>query len=76
RGSADLRIGHTVFLELPEPVLGFMRGENMMCLYNLSTKPVTVEPPYRMKPVLQQSVKMDGAQVTLGGSGFVIGRVA
>ncbi|WP_147107076.1 alpha-glucosidase [Tateyamaria sp. syn59] len=76
RGSEDLRAGKTVFLDLPEPVLGFRRGENMMCVYNLSPEPVSVELPHSVTSVLDQSAEVDGAQVTFGGSGFLIGRIA
>ncbi|MFN3578017.1 MAG: alpha-glucosidase, partial [Tabrizicola sp.] len=39
KGSASLRTGGTRFLDLREPVLGFVRGEGegaLLCLFNLS----------------------------------------
>ena len=38
-----LRSGRTRFLDLPDPVLGFMRGDGMACLFNLSPAPVIVK---------------------------------
>ena len=45
RGSAALRSGRTRFLDLPEPLLGFLRGEGegaLLCLLNLSAQAVAV----------------------------------
>jgi alpha-glucosidase len=45
KGSAALRAGKTRFLDLPEPVLGFVRGEGegaLLCLFNLSPVALTV----------------------------------
>lgn len=75
RASEDIGAGKTVFLDLPEPVLGFTRGENTMCLYNLSPDPVSVQLTEAVTPVLEQSAEVDGTVVTLGGSGFLIGRI-
>lgn len=43
RETPALRHGKTRFLDLPDPVLGFMRGDGMACLFNLSPKPVTLK---------------------------------
>ncbi len=45
KGSAALRAGKTRFLDLPEPVLGFVRGEGegaLLCLFNLSPVALSV----------------------------------
>ena len=36
RASAELRTGRTRFLDLPDPVLGFTRGDGLACVFNLS----------------------------------------
>jgi alpha-glucosidase len=43
RETPALRHGKTRFLDLPDPVLGFMRGDGMACLFNLSPKQVTLK---------------------------------
>ena len=43
RDTAALRVGRTRFLDLPDPVLGFVRGNGFGCFFNLSPKAVTVE---------------------------------
>ncbi len=75
RASHDLRLGRTQFLDMPEPVLGFRRGDNTMCIYNLSADPVTVTLPEAMTPELSQSAEGTGATLSLGPNGFAIGRV-
>lgn len=48
RGSAALRQGRTVFLDTPDPVLGFRRetdGQSLTCLFNLGPKPVSLPAP-------------------------------
>jgi alpha-glucosidase len=45
KGSAALRAGKTRFLDLAEPVLGFVRGEGeaaLLCLFNLSPVALSV----------------------------------
>ena len=76
KSTEALRAGNTKFLDLPEPVLGFMRGDSMMCIYNLSADPVTVDLPQAVTSVLDQAADLSGTHITLGGSGFIIGRIA
>lgn len=42
RASADLITGKTRFLDTPEPVLAFTRGEGLLCVFNLSHTPCTL----------------------------------
>jgi alpha-glucosidase len=45
RATPTLRRGRTQFLDLPEPVLGFIRDDGdtpLLCLFNLSPTPVTL----------------------------------
>ena len=36
RETPALRQGRTRFLDLPDPILGFTRGDGLACLFNLS----------------------------------------
>ncbi|WP_127558927.1 alpha-amylase family glycosyl hydrolase [Nioella ostreopsis] len=76
RAEADLRDGKTVFLDFPEPVLGFRRGDDMVCIYNLSATPISVELPIDIRSVLDQAAAIEGRALHLGANGFVIGRVS
>jgi alpha-glucosidase len=40
RAKTALVAGRTRFLDLAEPVLGFVRGDAILCVFNLSPKPV------------------------------------
>ncbi|MEO0915673.1 MAG: alpha-amylase family glycosyl hydrolase [Pseudomonadota bacterium] len=72
KNTPGLRSGKIVFLDLPDPVLGFTRGTDVLCLFNLSAEPVTVEIPDIGTPKLSQNSKVNGTEVTLGGTGFII----
>lgn len=74
RSSADLRKGATRFLDLPEPLLGFERGENTICVYNLSADPVTVDLGRTLAPLLSQGVRADGAALVFDANGFIVGQ--
>ncbi len=76
RGNSDLLKGNTVFLDLPDPVLGFTRGDKMVCIYNLSATEEPVELPCAINPVIQQSCEIKGKKAILGGNGFIIGQKA
>ena len=71
RGSAQLRTGRSKFFDLPEPILGFRRGEDLACVFNLSTKPVTVAVRGMTGLVgPSQSAKLSADQLSLGPNGF------
>ncbi len=75
RGSEeDMRLGKTEFLNLPDSVLGFTRGDGFICVFNLSPEPVTVTLPETATPVLEQGAAIKGFDLTLAGNGFVVGR--
>ncbi|MEZ5867964.1 MAG: alpha-amylase family glycosyl hydrolase [Defluviimonas denitrificans] len=71
KGNADLRTGGTVFFDLPEPVLGFRRGEGTLCLFNLSPAPVKV-PVTGGRMMLSQAAEAGGDGLSLGPNGFAI----
>lgn len=76
KNSADLGKGRTEFLDFAEPVLGFRRGEETICIYNLSAKTVTVDLPGTMSPDLEQAATVNGKRLKLGANGFMIGRLS
>lgn len=75
RTEPDLRHGKTEFLSFDDPVLGFLRGDSVMCLFNLSTTPTTVELTDQIAPVLFQAAEINGKSLSLSANGFVIGRI-
>lgn len=70
-----LRTGGTQFLNLPEPVLGYVRGGAFLCLFNLSPKAVKVPVDGALDPSLAEGAKLVKGGVELAGNGFVIGRI-
>ena len=70
RTSDALRLGQTRFLDLPEPVLGFVRGEGagaVLCLFNLSPTPQVVTVPGAGQPFGPSlEIGLAGDQVQLG----------
>mgnify|MGYP001943083695 CR=1 FL=1 len=75
RETPELRSGRTRFLDLPDPLLGFLRGDGVLCVFNLSPDPVRAETGLAVTPLLAQAASIDGTAVDLGGSGLLIGRV-
>ena len=66
-----LLTGRTRFFDLPEPVLGFLRGDGLLCLFNLSPNPVTLAvtgESTRVGP--SQAAALQGNMIDLGGNGF------
>jgi alpha-glucosidase len=77
RGSKALMEGRTQFFDLPEPILGFTRGDDLLCLFNLSPDPVSVAVTGVGAMVgPSQSAKLAGGKVELGGNGFAFLTVA
>lgn len=76
KSDPDLRSRKISFLEFPEPVLGFQRGDGVMCIYNLSAEKVEVELPHSCGAMLEQSASLSGPTLTLGANGFLIARVS
>ncbi len=74
RDRNDLRQGAISFLDTPEPVLAFRRGERTLCAFNLSADPVRLSLPVPEKILLSQSLGSDRT-LTLGSNGFLIAEV-
>jgi alpha-glucosidase len=67
----DLRTGSISFLDTPEPILAFRRGDQTLCVFNLSSKVVGLNLPYPEQVFLSQALE-PGGMLTLGPNGFVI----
>ncbi|MDP5085651.1 MAG: alpha-glucosidase family protein [Yoonia sp.] len=65
--------GKTVFLPLPEPVLGFTRTadeETMTCVFNLSPDPQVIKIKGTASVVLSNAATLGADRLTLDGNGF------
>jgi alpha-glucosidase len=70
KNTPALRDGTTTFLDLPDPILGFLR-DDLMCLYNLSPNSATLTlntPPSLIGP--SQNAEIEENTLTLGANGF------
>ena len=76
KGSDALMTGETTFADLPEPVLGFARGEGddgLLCLFNLSNAPQTLTLGEKATPEpVSRNYEMAGEILKLGANGFVL----
>ncbi|MEM9855023.1 MAG: alpha-amylase family glycosyl hydrolase [Pseudomonadota bacterium] len=68
----DLRLGEQRFLDLPDPIIGFERGEKVICLFNLSKKASKAKLPYPISPLLDREVAISRDKITMGGNGLLI----
>jgi alpha-glucosidase len=71
RTRTDLRNGSITFLDTPEPVLAFKRGDSTVCMFNLSPRTVTTALRRPAHVLLAQRLG-PGANLNLGPNGFVI----
>ena len=74
RGQAALRTGDTHFLDVPEPLLAYWRGNEFLCVFNLSAGNASLETGAKLAPALAQAATLDGTSLTLGPNGFLIAR--
>jgi hypothetical protein len=54
-------------------VLGYTRGKKFICIFNLSSKAVSIDLPIKIEPLLKQQVDFKGNQIKFKANGFVIG---
>ncbi len=78
RDTPVLRIGKTRFLDLPDPVLGFLRGDDLACIFNLSPTPVTltVAGLHGLIGGPSLDANLAGDTLTLGPNGVAFARTA
>ena len=72
RGSCDLRLGATRFLDAPEPVLAFLRGEATLCAFNLSPRPAAFSFAAPLREALAHDATAAEGRVRLGPNGVLI----
>ncbi|AZQ65953.1 alpha-glucosidase [Silicimonas algicola] len=71
KNSVDLMKGASDFLVLPEPWLGFRRGENTLCIFNLSAEARSL-PCEGGELVLSHNANVEKGALALGPNGFAI----
>ncbi|MEL6691098.1 MAG: alpha-amylase family glycosyl hydrolase, partial [Pseudomonadota bacterium] len=70
RASEALRRGRTTFLDAPEPVLAFRRGEDLTCIFNLSPEPTVVRLSGAAEMTGPSAGTLEDGTLTLPGNGF------
>ncbi|MFW8637529.1 alpha-amylase family glycosyl hydrolase [Cribrihabitans pelagius] len=76
RSEPALREGKTEFLDTPEPLLAFRRGENLLCVFNLSPADAELDLPSRVEALLSDRAAVNGTRLQLQGNGVLIGNLA
>ncbi len=74
KSSPQLCLGTTHFLDLPEPVLAFVReagGKPLTCVFNLGTEPVALTLAGAARPDGPCLARIEGETLNLPGNGFV-----
>lgn len=74
RETPELLSGKIAFLDMPENVLGYSRGDRVICLFNLSKKPVKLDVEGALSPLIAQGADIHGDTVKLAGTGFLIAK--
>lgn len=74
KGSEALKSGGTTFFDLPEPVLGFERGGEVYCYFNLSNEAQSVALTDTLAADVANNATVSGTTLELGPNGVFIGR--
>ena len=72
RARAAMRGGATVFFDVKEPVLAFARGNDLLCIFNLSKKKRTVAVAGAGPVALAEAAVLKDGRLALGPNGFAI----
>lgn len=76
RQTPALREGETLFLDAPEPILAFQRGEGLVAIFNLSPQEGTIELEGAAQPIgPSQNADLDQTLLRLGPNGFIFLKV-
>jgi alpha-glucosidase len=75
RAEPSLRTGRTSFLDLPEPLLAFRRGDDLLCAFNLSPGAVEAEVQGGGELLMALDATWDGGVLRLGPNGALIARI-
>lgn len=72
RETEALRRGRTRFLDTPEPVLAFTRGDGILCAFNLSPHAATMPLEGTATPLLAEAARIEGGKIAFDGNGVLI----
>ena len=75
REEPALRTARTEFLDTPEPILAFRRGD-LVCAFNLSADPTTADLPGQAVVLLSQDADWTGDRLRIGSNGALIARAS
>ena len=75
RARPDMQLGRSNFIDTPEPILAFTRGENTLCVFNLSAKAQTMTLPQTIKPLIAEDTVVEAQTLMLGPNGFMIAEI-
>jgi len=70
--ALPLQQGKTRFVDVPEPLLGFWRGETVLCLFNLSAQPQNLPYVDAGSVLLAENAEVLQGQIALKPFGFVM----
>ena len=71
RRTPALRLAQSLFLDTPDPVLAFRRGEALTCVFNLGAKPVNLLLTGELaQDAPRQNAALEADRLTLGTCGF------
>lgn len=74
--TPELRHGSTWMLDVSDSILAFMRGDDLLCVFNLSAKPTHYAHDFpAVEPLLEQGANHSELFMDLSGYGFCIARV-
>ena len=76
RELPDLKAGDTRFLNTDEPILAFLRGRNLLCLFNLSPRPQRLVVEGMQSIALNAGAQIDLNSVTLQPNAALIAQVS
>lgn len=71
----DLQIGKSKFLDTPEPILAFTRGDSTLCVFNLSTNTQKMPLTTKVKPLIHENARAVSKTLELGPNGFMIAQI-
>jgi len=71
RDRQALRSGDTVFRETEEPILSFLRGGEVLCIFNLSTEPQQIECEAG-DVLISEGAELEQGRLQLAGNGFAL----
>ena len=72
RSSEALQHGNSVFFDTAEPILAFTRGDNILCVFNLSPQAQTVQVQGTLDMALSAAAQLSDTTLALDANGVAI----